>query len=277
MGYRVKWVEEHLGVSRKALRLFEKAGLMPENKNGQYREYSDEDIEQIWNIRVLQGMGFTLKEIVTMASDPDCDVHEVLGKKVLELEIKRTEIERHLGYAKMIKLTGRFPHRPKELGTMRWEEFQQRAVKDWNVHSNPQTEVASEMVEHSLLHPMDMTDPSNMSLAIDYLSKFDLSTKQIEFAFSTIAFVEAIGRRIALGPNHPEVQLLIKILFDDSRKLFESMSDATPAQFGRIASSGFVVGDISVLLQNILGKEVCLFIADAIAIFGGYKNFEDST
>ena len=31
MGYKVKWVEEHLGVSRKALRGFEKAGLMPKN------------------------------------------------------------------------------------------------------------------------------------------------------------------------------------------------------------------------------------------------------
>ena len=62
MGYRVKWVEENLGVSRKALRIFEEKGLMPKNY-GEYRDYSEEDIGRIWTIRVLQGMGFTLSEI----------------------------------------------------------------------------------------------------------------------------------------------------------------------------------------------------------------------
>lgn len=79
MGYRVKWVEENLGVSRKALRLFEKKGLMPEN-NGGYRDYSDEDIDRIWRIRVLQGMGFTLSEIERLANDENFEAS--LEKKV---------------------------------------------------------------------------------------------------------------------------------------------------------------------------------------------------
>ena len=39
MGYKVKWVEDNLGVTRKALRGFEEAGLMPENTGRQYRDY----------------------------------------------------------------------------------------------------------------------------------------------------------------------------------------------------------------------------------------------
>ena len=54
LGYKVKWVEDNLGVTRKALRVFEKANLMPENKDGQYRDYDDDDIDRIWTIRVLQ-------------------------------------------------------------------------------------------------------------------------------------------------------------------------------------------------------------------------------
>ena len=38
MGYQVKWVEDNLGVSRKALRNFEKMGLMPLNEGNQYRK-----------------------------------------------------------------------------------------------------------------------------------------------------------------------------------------------------------------------------------------------
>lgn len=42
MGYKVKWVEDHLGISRKALRNYERLGLMPPNKGGKYRDYSDD-------------------------------------------------------------------------------------------------------------------------------------------------------------------------------------------------------------------------------------------
>lgn len=65
MGYKVKWVEDNLGVTRKALRGFEEAGLMLKNQGRQYRDYDEDDIDRIWTIRVLQGMGYKLKEIVT--------------------------------------------------------------------------------------------------------------------------------------------------------------------------------------------------------------------
>ena len=43
MGYKVKWVEDNLGISRKALRNFEKLGLMPANEGGGYRDYYDKN------------------------------------------------------------------------------------------------------------------------------------------------------------------------------------------------------------------------------------------
>lgn len=60
MWYKIKWVEDKLGVTRKALRVFEKAGFMPRNKGGQYRDYDDDDIDYIWTIRVLQEMRYSI-------------------------------------------------------------------------------------------------------------------------------------------------------------------------------------------------------------------------
>jgi len=48
LGFKVKWVEDNLGVTRKALRKFEEKGLMPKNEDGQYRDYTDEDIEALF-------------------------------------------------------------------------------------------------------------------------------------------------------------------------------------------------------------------------------------
>ena len=104
MGYQVKWVEEHLGVTRKALIGFEKKKLMPENKGGLYREYTEEDIDRIWIIRLLQGMGYTLNEIKQISEDEEFDFEMSLGKKIKQLEKKKEDVERHLGYAKYIKI-----------------------------------------------------------------------------------------------------------------------------------------------------------------------------
>lgn len=81
MGYQVKWVEENLGVTRKALRNFERLGLMPPNEGRVYRDYSDEDIDRIWAIRLLQGMGYSLKEIVDISKDENFDFDTSIVKK----------------------------------------------------------------------------------------------------------------------------------------------------------------------------------------------------
>lgn len=144
MGYKVKWVEDHIGVSRKALRGFEKEGLMPENINKQHREYDDDDIDRIWAIRVMQGMGYTVKEI---AKDETFDFESSLGIKINELEGKKKKVERHIGYAKTIKLTGRFPARPKKMGEIKFEEFQEKALEGWNIIDDPQATEYQKVVE----------------------------------------------------------------------------------------------------------------------------------
>ena len=56
--------------------------LMPKNDGG-YRDYSDVDIDRIWTIRILQGMGYTLTEIVNMTNDETLSTQiENVSKKV---------------------------------------------------------------------------------------------------------------------------------------------------------------------------------------------------
>ena len=139
MGYKVKWVEDNLGVTRKALRGFEKAGLMPKNTGHQYRDYDEEDIDRIWTIRVFQGMGYTLKEIVNMVNDENFNFEDSIAQKVEELEKEKQKVETHLGYAKTIKFTGRVPLRPRKMGKTKFDEFQQDALERWNIKDDPQT------------------------------------------------------------------------------------------------------------------------------------------
>lgn len=138
MEYGAKWIRENLGISRDELRSYEKAGLIPIKKDGCfYRTYNDNEIERIWYIRVFKGMGYTLKELREIAENDDFDYGPTIEDKIKELEYKKSQIEKHIGLANYIKLTGRFPSRPKKIGDMKFKEFQEYALDNWNVNSNP--------------------------------------------------------------------------------------------------------------------------------------------
>lgn len=67
------------------LRYYEKEKRLPTNESrnpaNKYRDYSDEDIERIWGIKLLIGIGFTAKEIYALMNDQDFDFDAAIAKK----------------------------------------------------------------------------------------------------------------------------------------------------------------------------------------------------
>lgn len=277
MGYQVKWVEEHLGVTRKALRIYEEKGLMSKNEGGQYRSYSDDDIDRIWAIKVLQGMGYTLNEIVDIvgaAGSETFDFQDSISQKVISLEAKKAEAERHLGYAKMIQLTGRFPSRPKEMGSVTFDAFHEKPLEDWNVHSDPRAETMQFLVEQLLEQPEESWGESDLGRLLQAFLDFGMNRAALEATLGLDILQKAIITRSNQGADSAEVQLLVKLLYEQVQELAgeEAMP---PQQFGRLYSSSLMEGQIGQTNRQKYGADGCAFLADATAIFGGYKNYED--
>jgi len=275
VGYKVKWVEENLGVSRKALRGFEKFGLMPPNENGGYRDYSDEDINRIWSIRVQQGMGYSLKEISAIAEDENFDFDESLAEKVKQLEKEKAEVEKHLGYAKTIKLTGRFPSRPKEMGTVKFDEFYEKALNEWNINDTPQTQQYQEIADMILSQSEYEWKESDLGKLFSFLENLKEQSLNWEAYMVEQILPKAIISRSSLGAGDPEVQLLVKMMYENRENISPEMKAMTVNQFVRFESSSYIVGDVARLKERDYGKEGCQFMADAIAIFGGYKDYSE--
>lgn len=276
MGYKVKWVEDNLGVTRKALRGFEKAGLMPENKDRQYRDYDDDDIDRIWAIRVLQGMGYSLKEIADMVTDENFDFDDSIAQKVLELEEEKKKIERHLGYAKTIKLTGRFPSRPKKMGKVKFEEFQNNAIEGWNIMDDPQSTEYAKLAETILSKSPEEWNNTDLGRMISSLEL--VMTLDIDLLLTEYVLPKAIIKRRNLGADHPDIQFMIKMIYENQNALgnvYGMEGDMTVKQFSRLYSSSYLSGDVAKLKTRDYSKAECEFIAEAVAIFGGYKNYDE--
>lgn len=272
----MKWVEDNLGISRKALRGFEEVGLMPKNTGHRYRDYDEDDIDRIWKIRVFQGMGFTLKEIASMVNDEKFSFDDLIGQKIEELEKEKLKVEMHLGYAKTIKLTGRFPLRPRKMGEMKFENFQQDALERWNINDDPQEVEYAKLVDTILSKSVEEWEKSDLGRMISVLAM--IKTMDTDLLIAEHVLPKAICKRKALGVNHPDIQLMVKLIYENENALYQSQNiegKMSIKQFSRFYSSSFLVGDIAKIKTSEYTEEDCEFIAEAVSVFGGYKNYDE--
>ena len=173
----------------------------------------------------------------------------------------------------MIQLTGRFPSRPREMGTIKFADFQEKALEGWNVNTTPGGSEAKSVIDTLLNLPENQWGETEVGQMMLFFAEIGEQLKNPDLLFAYEVLPKAIIKRAPLGADHPEVQLLVKLLYED---LFEGDPDITPRQYGRLGSSGYMEGDIGLLSQKKFGVAGCAFLADAIAIFGGFKDYKDS-
>ncbi|GAB6172957.1 hypothetical protein JCM15765_24350 [Paradesulfitobacterium aromaticivorans] len=276
MKYTVKWVEKNLGITRKALRIYEEKGLMDkttfQNPDNKYREYSGEDIERIWCYRLLQGVGYSLNDIVEMTQNAEFDFQASLSERIIDLERKKAEIEQYIGFAKALKLTGSFPL-PKEMGSIRFEDFIKYAREYWNVNTDPQMSTMHNLVETILNKTESELTESDLEQVETAFDGFDVD----DFLILHEYYIELVERK-ELGVSHPVVQTLVNLIYGYyCEHLFpaEIIEGMTPQKFVRYIVRSFTVGDIAVIHERNYGKDGCKFIAEALAHFGGYSSIKD--
>lgn len=275
MAYQVKWVEEHLGITRNAIREWEDKGLLP-RFYGFYREYEDEDIERLWAIKVLQGIGFKLKDIKSMI-DNDKDFITIVKMKITDLEQKIADTNRSLGYAKQIAYSGRFPLFPKELGEITFKEFQEQSLKGFNLNDDPNMVENMDIYNKLVNSDFDINNLKEDEIGQLFKMMIELSKMINDEKFKKGLLIEQyeleIIKRSKLGFESKEVQILVGLIYETMRELHEM--DYTKQQFGRIIGSSYLYGLVAEQKKKNYGLKECKFIADAFAFFAGYKNNED--
>lgn len=87
----------------------------------------------------------------------------------------------------------------------------------------------------------------------------------------------AIVKRQHLGANHPDIQCLVKLIYENQNSLIlgiDMEGILTEQQFARFYSSSYLSGDVAKLKTHDFSEEDCYFIAEAVSIFGGYENHD---
>ncbi|GKX67931.1 MerR family transcriptional regulator [Inconstantimicrobium mannanitabidum] len=80
---RIKEVEEHIGITSKNIRFYEKEGLLLPNRNTEngYREYSEVDLEKLKKIKLLRKLGISIEDIRLLQVE-QIEFSDVLNKQI---------------------------------------------------------------------------------------------------------------------------------------------------------------------------------------------------
>lgn len=274
MGYSVKWVDEHLGVTRDMLRYYEKEKLLPvaetRNPSNKYRDYSEEDIERIWGIKLLIGIGFSAKEIREFGSNPDFSFYEVMTDKVEQLEKRRDEILTYLGFAKTIQMTGRVPNTTR-VGAMKFDDFIEHARQNWDAFNDPQGRRFMEAADTILDKSSEEWDASDVKRIMDIYG--DIDPEEMVYIQTIGGYYRVIADMKPLEYSSDTVQAVVKCLYEYMRTGIEPelKEKFTPLYFADRQVSSFIDSGFAAMNERNYGKDGCLFIAQAIATFGGYN------
>lgn len=270
MGYSVNWVEKNLGISRDAIRYYEKEKLLPANIDRKYREFSDVDIEKIWGIKLLIGIGFTAKEIYALMNDPKFDFDTAIAKKVIDLEKEHDKNVLYLEFAKSIKLTGRVPTTTK-LGSMQFKDFLAYARANWNFYDDPRSAPFMRSANTLISKAPQEWDPDDVEQILKLFQ--DFNPGQMMHIYALHGYCQVISDMRDFDHDSDVVQRVVRLLHEylvANNMEPELEGKITPQVLAKHTAPFFLGGDIATLHKRNYGEEGCLFIARALAHYGGY-------
>ena len=100
-------IEEHMGITRNMIRRYEKKGVISKNEEGKDREFDEEGLRQLWDIRMLVRLGFSLDEVKEILSEGN--LKELSQRKLGELDKKCEDLQSKKDLLNIVQITGELP------------------------------------------------------------------------------------------------------------------------------------------------------------------------
>ena len=277
MGYSPKWVRENLGISDDTIKYYESKKLISKvntrNPCNNYRDFTEKDIERIWGIKLLRGLGFSADEIYEFDNNHNYNFYDAISKKVKELEKRYDELRANLGFAKTIKMTGQVPSVTK-LGIMKFDDFIEFSRQNWNVFNDPKGAKYLNVVDAILT---DRATDEGKEKIFDNFMEFLGATEAEELPkiITTTGYIKVVINMMHLGFQSNTVQSVIKCFYEYNLNLLEPIDKAnyTPIMFANRYIPLFIDSDVARINERNYGKDCCMFVAKSIAYFAQKKQY----
>ncbi len=91
---KIKEVEQVVGITRTNIYFYEKEGLLnpTRTRENNYREYSEEDVQKLQQIKILRVLGVSIPDIKLLEED-NVSLEEIMKRRLKELEEEEKELK----------------------------------------------------------------------------------------------------------------------------------------------------------------------------------------
>lgn len=266
------WVVKSLGISKKALEVYEEKGYIESIKIQDYHYikhfYEEEDIKRAWIINLFVKLGFSFKEIEEFTANENIFI-ESINDKIKDLTKKKSEIEDLLGISKMIACSGSMPIFPNNIEEVNIKEFLSKLAKDFNLNNSEVKLVADSSKKLQQIASGDLVEESSKEKCEKAFESFaNLGSDVLLESFKRYRFQFKLASLLHNGANSKEVQDVVYELYLHEKEFNKDEDiDYTPELFAIAKQIEFNDSQIAVMNRLTMGDELCDFILEAFKIF----------
>lgn len=101
---KINEVEKIIGITKKNIRFYEKEGLLSpcRNKENGYREYNEDDIKKLEEIKLLRKLGVPIEDIRSLQNGR-CTVSDAMRRHLITLERAKQNIDHSINFCNSLK------------------------------------------------------------------------------------------------------------------------------------------------------------------------------
>lgn len=267
---QMRWVIENLGISRETIKYFDQQGLISPHRNpsaNNRRVFDDDDLEQLWTVKLLREIGFSSKEILAMQRGESDFISSVASKvEQLDLEIENKRIA--LTFAKTIKLTGQVPAL-RNIGDMTFQDFIEYSRNNWNLAEDENLPVIQDSLE--MLGSLNDGKIERMSEeSLDRIVRFfekigpmdEMAIQGIRVDTLTNILLSMRG----IDPSSDAVQIVVSEIIS-AMKTISPDEEATEEQIARTMTWSWDDCDIGYRNRRTYGEEACDYVLACLESF----------
>ena len=104
---RINKVEELVGISKKNIRFYEEKGLLNPMRNAEngYREYSEEDVENLRKIKLFRHLSIPIEEILKLQQGY-LTLEDCMRRHIIALDREEENVKQRKSICKQLELSG---------------------------------------------------------------------------------------------------------------------------------------------------------------------------
>ena len=166
-------------------------------------------------------------------------------------------------------MTGRIPN-TTQIGKMKFDDFIEYARQNWNAFNDSQGEKYMALVDTIMDKPTEEWDNTDLQRLMDFYG--EIEPEQLVYMQTVAGYYRVIVDMMPLGYTHEAVQSVVNCLYEYMLKSIEQQNQETFTRlyFADHTVSSFIESGFAVMNERNYGKDGCLFIAKALAHYGGY-------